>query len=358
MKTLLLHSQYQGMGATFTNFAQEWHLPMYYAGILKEYRSVRANVGLFDVSHMGIFTVKGKTSLDLLQKICTNDIATCEINRGMYSYICNENGNILDDIFVYHIQPEQYILVVNASNIQKDYLWIRSHCDHTSCDVSNQSDAMGLFALQGKNSTSILRDILQIPLEFNKNHIQPVNYKENIIFVACTGYTGEIGYEILFQNDVGAQLLDAFMCYETSIPMCGLGARDLLRLEQGYMLYGMDISEENTPLEIPNAWMVKWNKSDFLGLESLKRKKNMHHKQLIGLQSAEASIPRRGQNVMHDQQVIGKVTSGCFSPLLKKGIALAYVTIPSDTDFIQIDNCRKSISVSIKKYPFLPIERS
>lgn len=307
-----------------------WEMPVQYSGIIDEHLAVRANVGIFDVSHMGELEIRGSKSLSLIQKLITNDAAKLIDGQVLYTPMCTKTGGIIDDLLVYRFAADRYMLVVNASNIEKDLEWIHTH-NETGVEIENQSDGTALVALQGRNAPQCLQTLTDV-------NVAAVNYyrfTEGEIagiptVISRTGYTGEIGFELYVEARRAADLWDAV--YDATDVIggkpIGLGARDTLRLEARLCLYGNDIDETTTPLEAGLRWTVAFDKGDFIGREALIRQDDEGIKRrLMGFQMLDRSIARAHHAVYHKDQRIGEVTSGAPAPSLKYNIGLAYLPI-------------------------------
>ena len=375
-----LHVKY---GARIVDF-QGWEMPLQYSGIIEEHINTRNNVSLFDVSHMGRFEANGIEAFELLQILATNDLSKLHDNQALYSPICCENGGIVDDLIIYRINSARFLVVVNASNRVKDFEWISSHSKKPGV-VKDISDSTALLAVQGPLSAEVLR--LAFP-SLNLESLKPFDFvhtnilslqneevdkntrKEDLIaasdqfyakkekkenkerltqnmknelLISRTGYTGEDGFELLFDSsriDVWDKLLQIGLPY--NIKPAGLGARDTLRLEAGLLLYGNDMDETTTPFEVPLRWTVKLKKTDFVGKQSLITKPIS--KKLVGFEVLEKRISRHGNRVLIDGKMAGYVTSGGYSPTLRKSIGLCFV--PPDTPSGQ----EIEIEISGKKY--------
>ena len=363
MKPTPFTQKHIALGAKMAEFAG-YNMPISYTGINDEHDAVRKNAGVFDVSHMGEFILKGENALDLIQRVTTNDASKLTDGKAQYSSLTNNNGGIVDDMLVYCIEYNKvYMLVVNASNIQKDWDWIASH-NTNNVEMHNISDKTGLLAIQGPNACKIVESLTEVDLQnlkyytFAKGRFAGV---DNVV-VSATGYTGAGGIEIYFENkgDDAEKIWDAIFEAGASygIKPIGLGARDTLRLEMGYCLYGNDIDDTTSPLEAGLGWITKLNKElkftaqDILAqqkAEGIKRK-------LIGFEMIERGIPRHDYAIVDkDGNEIGKVTSGTQSPSLGKAIGLGYVTIENaalDSEiFIQIRN--NPVKARVVKFPFV-----
>jgi aminomethyltransferase len=322
-----LNQLHKEMGAKMTDFGG-WEMPVEYSGIIEEHKAVRNQCGLFDVSHMGEIMVSGENATKSLQQIITNDMQKLEIGKILYTPICNENGGIIDDLLVYCLKDNEYLLVVNASNIEKDFNWIKENkLDKTIAE--NLSDKYAMIALQGPESTKTLTKLTDIDL----NSLDYYKFRQAKaagieMIISRTGYTGELGYELYFEieeaKNVWKQILDAGS--EFGIKACGLGARDTLRLEKMYALYGNDIDETTNPYEAKMGWTVAINKGYFIGREKLINiKANCCSRKLTPLKIIGRGVARRGQEAFVEDEKIGEVTSGSYSPTLEQGIALAYL---------------------------------
>ncbi|MBI2026226.1 MAG: glycine cleavage system aminomethyltransferase GcvT [Deltaproteobacteria bacterium] len=330
LKKTPLYDEHLKLHARMVPFAG-WLMPVQYSGILKEHEAVRTQCGLFDVSHMGEFFVRGAQAQDFLQKMITNDLSAIQPGQALYTFMCKEDGGCIDDLIVYKISQDYYLMCVNASNIQKDFDWLMIHKPQ-DIDLINESDSYCLLALQGPSSTKVLQAL------FEKHRQKLADIKSfHFIegkkvfkgFIARTGYTGEMGYELFVKNESAVSLWQELL--ELGKPFgiipVGLGARDTLRLEMGYPLYGHDLDENTTPIEARLKFFVKLNKSSFLGQEKLlEQDVNKCSRYLIALVLKDKGVLRDGFDIYDVQkQKVGLVTSGTFSPSLKKAIALGYV---------------------------------
>lgn len=317
-------------GAKIVDF-HGWKMPLEYSGIIDEHVNVRNYVGLFDVSHMGRCEIKGTNAVEVVQNLVTNDISKLNKNHGLYSPICNENGGIIDDVIIFKIKEDNFLIVVNASNREKDFRWISDHLK--SANFENISEQISLLALQGP----LAQEALQKMVEADLTQLKPFDIIPLEIFgvkclVSRTGYTGEDGFEIFCDSskpEIWGKIIEGATGF--NIKPIGLGARDTLRLEAGLMLYGNDIDETTTPFEAPLKWTVKLEK-DFVGKEALLNKKPT--KKLVGFEVKERRIARHGNQVLKNGIGCGVVTSGSFSPTLKKSIGLCYV--PTDVMMDQL----------------------
>jgi aminomethyltransferase len=330
---------HRSFGAKMLNF-HGWDMPLHYSsGIINEHLNTRTNVSLFDVSHMGRFEVKGTDAYDCLQTLVTNDISKLDNNMALYSPICYENGGIIDDLIIYMFNRKKFLIVVNASNREKDLEWILKHL-RSATIVEDITDKIALLALQGPLAQSILEKAAIVDL--NLNQLKPFNFTITYIFgieciISRTGYTGEDGFELFFDSskiEIWDKLIQ--LGSKFNIKPAGLGARDTLRLEAGLMLYGNDIDENTTPLEAPLKWTVKFEKDEFIGKKALINQQI--NRKLVGFEVLEKRVARHGNEVLMNSKKIGFVTSGTFSPTLKKSIGFCFVPVyVNPNDLIEIN---------------------
>ena len=357
MKDTALSKVHAALGAKMVPFAG-YNMPVSYQGINIEHQTVREKVGVFDVSHMGEFFIKGPNALDLIQKVCSNDASKLEDGQAQYSCFPNQDGGIVDDLIVYRITAEKWLLVVNASNMDKDWAWINAH-NTIGAVLENKSDHYSLLAIQGPKAIQAMQSLTQEDLSAIKFYTFKINTfagVENVI-ISATGYTGSGGFEIYCKNTqvekIWSQVLEAGSSW--GIQPIGLAARDTLRLEMGYCLYGNDIDDTTSPLEAGLGWITKFNK-DFINSESLKKQKEQGVSQiLVGFELSQRGIPRQGYAIVDAQGApIGRVTSGTMSPSLGKGIGLGYVPVAlkevGSQIYIQIRN--KIVPAMVVKLPF------
>lgn len=323
------HRKAQGKLVDFAG----WEMPIQYSGVVDEYQTVRRHAGLFDVSHMGRIRVSGPGSLAFLQRVTTNDVSKLSVRQSHYSMICAPNGGIKDDIFVYHVKPYEFLVCVNASNREKIVTWLHEKVEQAQgCKVQDQSPSLAQIAIQGPASRDILAAAGIADLSTLKiRHCLDATLGGHSLLVTRTGYTGELGYELYLPAEgapkVWEQLLEAGR--PLGIKPAGLGARDLLRLEMAYLLYGNDMNEETTPIEAGAEWVVKFEKGDFIGrTELLARQAQGTARRIVAFELVEKAVPRHGFKILSAQTPhteIGEVTSGNLSPLLQKGIGMGYV---------------------------------
>ncbi len=360
MKTTPFTEKHIALGAKMAEFAG-FNMPISYSGINDEHNTVRKNAGIFDVSHMGEFILKGDKALALIQRVASNDASKLTTGKAQYSCLPNVAGGIVDDLIVYCIEENKtYMLVVNASNIQKDWDWISKH-NTEGVEMHNISDKTCLLAIQGPNATKILQSLTDIEI-LNMKYYTFVKGKfacvDNVL-ISATGYTGAGGIEIYFEDkDDNANVIwDKIFAAGVShgLKPIGLAARDTLRLEMGYCLYGNDIDDTTSPLEAGLGWITKFTK-DFTAKDILEKQKAEGIKQkLVGLEMIEKGIPRHDYEIQNrDREVIGRVTSGTQSPTLQKAIAMGYVNkdySKHDTEvYIKIRD--KAFLAKVVKMPF------
>ena len=357
MKNTALSAVHEALGAKMVPFAG-YNMPVQYEGVNAEHETVRTSVGVFDVSHMGEFLLTGPEALDLIQRVTTNDASTLTIGRAQYSCLPNGNGGIVDDLIVYRIKEEQYLLVVNASNIDKDWNWISSH-NTNGVDMRNLSDDYSLLAIQGPKAVEAMQSLTTVDLSAIKYYhfeVGPFAGIEHVI-ISATGYTGSGGFEIYCKNNEVNQVWDKVFEAGAAfgIKPIGLAARDTLRLEMGFCLYGNDIDDSTSPLEAGLGWITKFTK-DFVDSDRLKAEKEAGvSKKLIGFEMIDRGIPRHDYRVLDaNNNVIGKVTSGTQGPTVKKAIGMAYVDVAHaavDSEiFIEIRE--KGVKAQVVKFPF------
>ncbi len=358
MKDTALTKTHKALGAKMAPFAG-YNMPISYAGVTIEHKTIREGVGVFDVSHMGEFLIEGPKALDLIQKVTSNDASKLTIGKAQYSCLPNETGGIVDDLIVYRIKEEQYLLVVNASNIDKDWSHISKYNESIGADIRNISENYSLLAIQGPKAIEAMQSLTSVDLSTIKFYTFEVsNFAgiENVI-ISATGYTGSGGFEIYCKNEEVKQIWDkvfeAGSAYE--IKPIGLAARDTLRLEMGYCLYGNDIDDTTSPFEAGLGWITKFTK-DFVNSEALaKEKAHGSERKLIAFKLNERGIPRQGYDIVDTNgNKVGVVTSGTMSPSLNKGIGMGYVpTILSDIgNQIYIQIRKKAIPATVVKLPF------
>ncbi len=357
MKDTALSAVHAALGAKMVPFAG-YNMPVSYQGINIEHQTVREKVGVFDVSHMGEFFITGPNALGLIQKVCSNDASKLEDGEAQYSCFPNLDGGVVDDLIVYRIAAEKWLLVVNASNIDKDWAWINAH-NTMGAVLENSSDHYSLLAIQGPKAIQAMQSLTQEDLNAIKFYTFKINTFAGVedVIISATGYTGSGGFEIYCKNTQVAQIWTKVFeaGADWGIQPIGLAARDTLRLEMGYCLYGNDIDDTTSPLEAGLGWITKFNK-DFTNSASLKKQKELGvSKTLVGFQLNQRGIPRQGYAIVDAQgNSIGRVTSGTMSPSMGKGIGLGYVPVAlkevGSQIHIQIRN--KIVPAMVVKLPF------
>ncbi len=346
------------LGAKMVEFAG-YQMPVQYSGIIDEHHTVRNGVGVFDVSHMGEFILKGENALELIQRITSNDASKLSPGKAQYSCFPNESGGIIDDLIVYCLEGNAWMLVVNASNIEKDWNWVVKN-NLKNVELHNISDKTSLLAVQGPKAKVVLQKLTGI----NLSEIPYYNFRKGIfagaenVLISNTGYTGAGGFEIYFENKYAEKIWKAVFDAgkELDIKPCGLGARDTLRMEMGFCLYGNDIDDNTSPLEAGLGWITKFTKP-FTNSENLKIQKEMGvQRKLCGFELKERGIPRHGYEIVDGKgNVIGKVTSGTQSPTLQKPIGMGYVSreyaIEGGELYVKIRE--KPLKAHVVKMPFI-----
>ncbi|MFA5833994.1 MAG: glycine cleavage system aminomethyltransferase GcvT [Bacteroidota bacterium] len=357
MKRTPFFEIHQKAGAKIVPFGG-FEMPVQYAGIMDEHKKVRNAVGVFDVSHMGEFFAKGSNALSFLQKITVNDVSKLVPGKAQYSAMCYDNGGIVDDLLIYMLAENSYMIVVNASNIDKDWKWMKEHCP-SDVSFENKSDGTALLAVQGPKSLETMQKLTSVNLStISYYHFVQGNLAGVDMTISRTGYTGEMGFEVYFDVKYSEKIWNAIFDAgkEFGIAPIGLGARDTLRLEMGYCLYGNDIDQTTNPIEGGLGWITKLAKGDFIAKPVLEKAKSEGpKKKLVGMMLQEKAVPRHGYPLLVNGANVGVVTSGTFSPSLEKGIAMGYVNAPfAETGSkIQIDVRGKFIDATIVALPFL-----
>lgn len=358
MKETALTHVHAELGAKMVPFAG-YSMPVQYSGLTQEHLAVRNAAGLFDVSHMGEFFVKGPEAEAFVQYVTSNDVSKLTIGKIQYSCLPNAKGGIVDDLLVYKLNDDEFLLVVNASNLEKDFNWIQSH-NRFDATLTDRSDQMSLLALQGPKANAILAELTAVDL----GNIPYYNFKlgevagiQNVI-ISNTGYTGAGGFELYIANEDARKLWNALMEVGESYGMlpAGLGARDTLRLEKGFCLYGNDIDDTTSPLEAGLGWVTKLN-TEFVGRDKIADLKERGiQRRLVGFEMIDRGIPRQGYPILNAEgETIGEVTSGTQSPSLNKAIGMGYVEVayksPETEVYIQVR--KKQLKARVLKTPFL-----
>jgi aminomethyltransferase len=357
MKNTALTSKHEALGAKMVPFAG-FNMPVQYEGVNIEHETVRNAVGVFDVSHMGEFLIEGKHALDLIQKVTSNDASKLTIGKAQYSCLPNDDGGIVDDLIVYKVKEETYLLVVNASNIEKDWNWISSKND-VGAKMRNLSDDYSLLAIQGPKAVEAMQSLTSHDLSAIKFYNFIVGDFADVehVIISATGYTGSGGFEIYCKNNEVKHIWDKVFEAGASygIKPVGLAARDTLRLEMGYCLYGNDIDDTTSPIEAGLSWITKFSKK-FTNSEALEEEKIKGPKRkLVAFELDERGVPRHGYDIVDSNgNIIGIVTSGTMSPSLNKGIGLGYVpTVFSEVNSkINIQIRKNAVPATVVKLPF------
>lgn len=357
MKNTALSEVHESLGAKMVPFAG-FNMPVQYAGVKVEHECVRTGVGVFDVSHMGEFLITGDKALDLIQYVSSNDASKLEPGKAQYSCLPNADGGIVDDLIIYMIEENKYLLVVNASNIEKDWNWISKH-NTMGAEMKNLSDDYSLLAIQGPKAAEAMQSLTSVNLsdiKFYNFVVGPFAGIEHVI-ISATGYTGSGGFEIYCKNNEVKQVWEKVFeaGKDFGIQPIGLAARDTLRLEMGYCLYGNDIDDTTSPLEAGLGWVTKFTK-DFVNSENLKAQKEAGvSRKLVGFELVDKGVPRHDYPIVNEAgDVIGKVTSGTMAPSINKAVGLGYVPTELSSEgseiFIQVRN--KNIKAVVTKPPF------
>jgi aminomethyltransferase len=360
MKKTTFYNVHKKLGAKIIEFAG-FEMPVQYSSIISEHKAVRNSVGVFDVSHMGEIFVSGEKALEFIQKITINDASRLICGKVQYSAMCYPDGGIIDDLLVYRLAEDKYMLVVNASNIEKDFNWMKENNPGGKVKLDNLSDEYSLLAVQGPNSLKVLEKISEEKFD----DLEYYHFRETTILgiemiVSRTGYTGEPGYELYFKGNeeiaerIWNKIFDAGKEY--NIEPAGLAARDSLRLEMGFCLYGNDIDKTTNPLEAGLGWITKMSKENFIGKEALmKIKAEGLKRKLTGLVTDEKAFPRHGYDLSVNGKKVGTITSGTVSPILEKPIALGYIDkeFSEEGSNINIVIRGKEIPAKVVKPPFI-----
>ena len=357
LKKVALNDLHEKLGAKMVPFAG-YNMPVRYSSDIEEHVTVRNGVGVFDVSHMGEFIIEGPEALDLIQRVTSNDASKLVDGQAQYSYLPNEDGGVVDDLLVYKFKDEKYMLVVNASNIEKDWAWISKY-NTKGATMKNVSDSYSLLAVQGPKAVEALQSLTSVNLsdiKFYNFVVGPFAGVDHVI-ISATGYTGAGGFEIYVHNDHAEKVWNAIFeaGADFGIKPIGLGARDTLRLEMGYCLYGNDITDETSPLEAGLGWVTKFTK-DFTNSKNLQAQKEAGvERKLVAFKMIDKGIPR-GHYELQDskENTIGEVTSGTMSPSLSYGIGLGYVTLENSKAgteiFVSVRN--RKLKAEVVKLPF------
>lgn len=357
LKTTPLHDRHVELGGKMVPFAG-FSMPVQYpTGIKAEHAAVRDKAGLFDVSHMGEFIVRGPGALDLVQRISVNDASRVEVGQAQYSAMCQDDGCVIDDLIIYRF-ADRWMLVVNAANLEKDWAWVSKHAKDFDVELTDASEDTALLALQGPAAREILRPLASLDVDDVKYYRFAEGEVAGVAgVISGTGYTGEDGFELYLPASGAVAVWDALLDAgsEAGLIPAGLGARDSLRLEVGYALYGNDIDDEHTTLESGLGWVTKLDKGDFVGRDALAAQKEQGvERRLVGLRLTGKGFPRPGYDIVSDGEVVGSVTSGTVSPTLGYGVALGYVPVglsKADTE-LQIDARGRLVDAVVQRPPF------
>jgi aminomethyltransferase len=358
-KRTKFYNVHQKLGAKIVEFAG-YEMPVQYSSIIAEHKTVRNSAGVFDVSHMGEVFISGNSALDFVQYVTVNDASKLNPGRVQYSAMCYPDGGIVDDLLVYRIDEHNFMLVINASNIDKDFRWMNEN-NKFDVTLENKSDEYSLIALQGPQSKSVLKKLTGTDLDnLEYYHFKMANVAGTDMILSRTGYTGELGYELYFTGDektaenIWYKVFDAGK--EFDIQPAGLAARDSLRLEMGFCLYGNDIDKTTNPLEAGLGWITKLSKTEFIGKEKLMEIKSRgSDRKLCGFISEEKVFPRPGYDIRSNGKTVGKLTSGTVSPVLNKPIALGYIEkeYAAEGNEISVDVRGKEVPAVVVKLPFI-----
>lgn len=328
-----LYNKHLELNATMVDFAN-YKMPMQYSSIFEETSAVRDSAGIFDTSHMGEIEIRGADRAEFINYIVTFDISKIDIYQAKYTTMLYQDGGIIDDLIVYKL-PEKYLIVVNASNQEKDFKWMIEH-KKGNVEIQNKGKEYFQIAVQGPNSVKIIKELTkEDPSTLKFYHSREENISKIKVLLSRTGYTGEDGFEIYGKSENVEEIWDKIMKAGKGeeICPCGLGARDLLRLEMGYCFYGSDITKETTPLEANLSWIVSINKEDFIGKEALlKQKREGINKKLVGISVPGKRIPRHGYEIMLQSEKVGIITSGNYSPNIGSSISMGYIKKPYDKE--------------------------
>ena len=358
MKKTRLYPVHEKLGAKIVEFAG-FLMPIHYSSIIAEHKAVRDSVGVFDVSHMGEIFITGEKAMDFVQYITVNDVSRLYPGRVQYSAMCYNDAGIVDDLLVYKIADDKFLLVVNASNIEKDFSWMNEN-NKFGVTLENKSDEYSLIAVQGPNSNKTLQKLCDKEINLEYYHFFEAKVAGVEMILSRTGYTGELGYELYFKGDektaehIWNKIFEAGK--EFNIQPVGLAARDSLRLEMGFMLYGNDIDKTTNPLEAGLGWITKLNKGNFIGRDVLLKVKSVGlNRKFVAMMGDDKSFPRHGYEIKANNKRIGEVTSGTVSPVIEKPIAMGYIDVSqaAEGNEVNIVIRGKETPVKIVKLPFI-----
>ncbi len=356
MKKTALYNEHFLLKGRMVDFA-DWQLPVMYSSIIKEHIATRTAVTIFDISHMGEISLKGKRVTDFLKRIIPTSLNKLKPGSSMYSCLCNEDGGVIDDLFIYMIEQDNYYLVVNSATLEKDLKWLKKQ-NSFGVYIQDLSSQTSKIDIQGPKSTSVMKKIFSEDkiAEITRFKFKHLNYRENPVMVSCTGYTGETGFELFIPNELAVDLWKDFLVAgkEEGILPAGLGARDSLRLEACYSLYGHELDETISPVEAGLGWLVT-SEEDYIGKDVLEEQKHSGAlRKIIAFELNKKGVPRDGYRIQKENVDIGYCTSGGFSPTYNKGIGLALVNKEScrEGDIINIIIRGKEIAAKVVKRPF------
>ncbi len=336
-------------------------MPVQYRSILEEHRAVRNAAGLFDVSHMGEISVRGAQASALIDRLVTNDVSKLAPGRVLYSPMCNADGGVIDDVLVYKRGEEDFLICANASNATRDFEWIRSQIGDTGCEIRDESAAWGLLAVQGPNAPALVRSLASVPLdEIRYYHFAEGEVAGARCLISRTGYTGEAGFELFCPWNETEKLALALEQAGAAhgLVLCGLGARDSLRLEAGFSLYGHEISEQITPIQAGLDWTVKLEKTDFIGRAALRAEKtDGPANRVVFFRTGDRRIVRADTPVLAGDESVGRVLSGTMSPVLNEAIGSALVASKHAGASLSVDLRGQRIGLQIVKPPFVPLKK-
>ena len=370
MKTTPLYKLHDKMGAKFVEF-NGWHMPVWFDGLKEEHICVRENLGIFDVSHMGEIEISGKDSEVFVDYIFTNSILNLSYGQARYGFLCNNSGGVIDDVIVYKMHDGTFFICVNAGNVDKAYRWLSDNSSNYDVEVTNLSDFYGQLAIQGPKSIQFMEEVfpqtdissikkyrISSLVELEKNYEDKLKWRcpnNNNFLIARTGYTGEEGFELFVPNEKIEDIYKLIIGNPGLIPMaCGLGARDTLRIEMGFPLYGNELSDTTSPIDSDLEKFVDLSKKEFVGKSNIEERIKSKKFTLIGLKMNDKTIPRSGYKILSKNKIIGHVTSGTFSPILKRGICLGLIEYQCvDFNEFQIEIRKKYEDAEKVKYPFI-----
>jgi aminomethyltransferase len=360
LRRTALNASHRALGARLVDF-HGWELPVQYEGILKEHLAVRTLCGLFDVSHMGQVWVRGKGALDFLQKVTTNDVSRIGPGKAIYTHLPNEKGGVVDDVIISCLAPDRYFIVVNAATADKDFAWLKKWSKGLDVELENKSDFYGMIAVQGPKAAAAMDLVVSGATSLPRFGALEKDIFDQPSLITRTGYTGEDGFELIVPNEIVSRVWDNLLTKGRSLGVtpCGLGARDTLRLEAGYLLYGQDVDDDHSPFEAAYDWVVKLGKGDFLGKDALaKQKEQGLSRRMAGLKLKERGVPRPGCAVLVDGQKAGTLTSATFSPTLQVGIGTGYLPVslkPGSAVSVEIHG--RAVPAEIVAMPFYQREK-